>query len=324
MSVSSRNSKALNELLKAVPENRICFDCGAKEPRWCSLSVGVFICIRCAGFHRKHFGSKVKSIDLDNWEDSAHVSAMQQMGNKKALDYYHDSQPPTDNNNSAAADVWFKSKYKLQKAPQESFPRQAVPVFDAPVKPISPPITSPRSTNSPVPFRSQSPSVLSPPSEQKPRARAVTSPATPVAQAQPPTPAPMLDTILEPSNRNPKKSEIMALFSPPPLQPEVPMPTIVPEVKPVRPAPNYNVAIGPPGQWATNPQYFQPVQAVPVYNMQPQQYPYNNAAPTVLLVQPQVAYAPPGMVWQHNGPAQVPPQNVTRPPAHNPNDSSLL
>jgi stromal membrane-associated protein len=122
MSVSSRNSKALNELLKAVPENRICFDCGAKEPRWCSLSVGVFICIRCAGFHRKHFGSKVKSIDLDNWEDSAHVSAMQQMGNKKALDYYHDSQPPTDNNNSAAQMCGSKANISYRKPLKNRFP----------------------------------------------------------------------------------------------------------------------------------------------------------------------------------------------------------
>jgi stromal membrane-associated protein len=38
-------------------------------PRWASYSLGVFLCIRCAGIHRKmgtHI-SKVKSITMDQW-----------------------------------------------------------------------------------------------------------------------------------------------------------------------------------------------------------------------------------------------------------------
>ena len=53
----------------ALEENRYCFDCGSKGPRWASWNLGVFLCIRCAGFHRKmgvHI-SKVKSVDLDSW-----------------------------------------------------------------------------------------------------------------------------------------------------------------------------------------------------------------------------------------------------------------
>ena len=38
-------------------------------PRWASTNLGIFICMRCAGFHRSlgtHI-SKVKSVSLDSW-----------------------------------------------------------------------------------------------------------------------------------------------------------------------------------------------------------------------------------------------------------------
>lgn len=40
-------------------------------PRWASWNLGVFLCIRCAGIHRKlgtHI-SRVKSVNLDKWTD---------------------------------------------------------------------------------------------------------------------------------------------------------------------------------------------------------------------------------------------------------------
>ncbi|KAI9360297.1 hypothetical protein BD770DRAFT_318803 [Pilaira anomala] len=74
--MSERQSKAtqdkheriLNEIVKQ-PGNELCADCRSKSPRWASYSLGVFLCIRCAGIHRKmgtHV-SKVKSITMDQW-----------------------------------------------------------------------------------------------------------------------------------------------------------------------------------------------------------------------------------------------------------------
>ncbi|ORE20273.1 ArfGap-domain-containing protein [Rhizopus microsporus] len=63
-----RHERILNELVK-MPGNDLCADCGAKNPRWASYSLGVFLCIRCAGIHRKmgtHI-SKIKSITMDQW-----------------------------------------------------------------------------------------------------------------------------------------------------------------------------------------------------------------------------------------------------------------
>jgi len=74
----------------AIPSNNICVDCSDKgtfhpvpltsqqltflcsDPQWASINLGVFMCIECSGVHRSlgtHI-SKVRSIDLDQWEPS--------------------------------------------------------------------------------------------------------------------------------------------------------------------------------------------------------------------------------------------------------------
>ncbi|KAL0135313.1 hypothetical protein V8B55DRAFT_1555852 [Mucor lusitanicus] len=75
-----RHDRMLNELYK-LPGNDRCADCTAKNPRWASYSLGVFLCIRCASLHRKmgtHI-SKVKSCSMDCWT-LPEIQHMKQLG----------------------------------------------------------------------------------------------------------------------------------------------------------------------------------------------------------------------------------------------------
>ncbi|KAF8927154.1 hypothetical protein BGZ47_002308 [Haplosporangium gracile] len=49
------------------PANNFCAECGAKNPDWCAINLGILICIECSGIHRSlgtHI-SKVRSFTLD-------------------------------------------------------------------------------------------------------------------------------------------------------------------------------------------------------------------------------------------------------------------
>ncbi|KAI7900117.1 uncharacterized protein BX663DRAFT_518634 [Cokeromyces recurvatus] len=78
--------KLLKELRKDE-SNMICADCSAKSPEWCSLNLGILLCIECSGIHRSlgtHI-SKVRSLILDSSSFTPEiVQVLMSMGNRKA------------------------------------------------------------------------------------------------------------------------------------------------------------------------------------------------------------------------------------------------
>jgi len=109
--------KKLFEGLLKLPENRLCADCDAKQPRWASTNLGCFFCIRCSGIHRNlgvHI-SKVKSVTLDKWPLEM-AENMADWGNARVNELYEATLPegrkPREVDSIHAVETFIRNKYE--------------------------------------------------------------------------------------------------------------------------------------------------------------------------------------------------------------------
>ncbi len=60
---------ACRRLVRSLPGNQRCMDCGRNHPEWASVTFGALVCLQCSGRHRSYgVGTTiVRSIDMDAW-----------------------------------------------------------------------------------------------------------------------------------------------------------------------------------------------------------------------------------------------------------------
>ncbi|XP_030569888.1 centaurin-gamma-1A isoform X2 [Drosophila novamexicana] len=117
---TSTELAAMLAIRQRVPGNGHCVDCGAPNPEWASLNLGVLMCIECSGIHRNlgsHI-SKVRSLGLDDWP-APHLSVMLAIGNSLANSVWESNTrqrvKPTALANHEEKERWIRSKYEAKE-----------------------------------------------------------------------------------------------------------------------------------------------------------------------------------------------------------------
>ncbi len=117
---TNRTPTPKNPIVKRILDaNPMCADCGKKLPEWCSINLGIMMCIECSGVHRSlgvHL-SKVRSLRLDQLS-MAEYALVKSLGNEYANSVWEGGmhkqkgwKKPVATDSRKVKEEWIKSKY---------------------------------------------------------------------------------------------------------------------------------------------------------------------------------------------------------------------
>lgn len=115
--------------LRGLPANSLCAECREPDSCWASVSLGVFVCVRCSDVHRAlgtHI-SKVKGCTGTYLWGPDEIARMQELGNGEAQRLYGCAPVPAANASKDERVRLCRQKYEARRWADVSVPEQKVP-----------------------------------------------------------------------------------------------------------------------------------------------------------------------------------------------------